>query len=696
MENPSREPVKHLRPVLVTDEKLRANLVKLEKQKLFREALDQQVREAKRLKAGEDRHSFKSVGKRPINVSPPSLPQDNRELSLRSPPFVSSPAGPMPVRYKFSFEDGKAQFSKEPSFPIDPELPQVFLHPGDKHAGAAQRHSHQLLGDSVGVPKAGVSNHSFGHTPQSKSSPNIAVETSSPYYDIAAFAHPDPLYFSAPIVDLEALEGRFGDDGTKRPRGTSLGTSGEIISPNDPFFSSPTGLRASSLLLGDAGGLSSRHEKSGAMKRQSVRNLPPLDPEGDSPEIPKGRRQTASVAEKGRRTTKANVVFKGGDPPPRKGPAKKPPTKKKQPPVGSPLNEEVERLGKKLEENEAVVDMLKQKEKSWEEQVNRLKIALMKAQKSSKREVNDDRGVVKRRAETAPEAEIEVGARPDPSLFPNRARYGHCGRRAPLTQENPQFTRARVFSSESFRRVESPLLQMGELDQHWLSDGEHDPDYSVESPQAPDPRNGNRGSYAGKGGYLTPGREGCYEGQALPEASTSVPISYEHLIQFSDAQIITQQQASSLWMFFVSAKQEKCKDPHVPFPETHSDLSVTVEEVGIFEDSIDGSGTTPNARGGLLESYSTFDMSKHGGPIIVEEEKDDHEGDDASSESSDDGSSRDSSPISDMDELLAPHERAATNLGREKDSRDGGLRSAQSNQTNSLSPSDYSSSSSSS
>lgn len=151
----------YCRPVLLPDERLQANLEKLEKQKLFREALDMQVREASTLKNSRIEDGRKFTPKRQISsmatekasadISPILSSSSAQPSGLISPhlytlsPHASLPPAPPPLpppsllakgplspsvggvppgvftgtdlnhnpttmRYRFSFEGGKGQF----------------------------------------------------------------------------------------------------------------------------------------------------------------------------------------------------------------------------------------------------------------------------------------------------------------------------------------------------------------------------------------------------------------------------------------------------------------------------------------------------------------------------------------------------------------------------------------------------------
>lgn len=212
---------------------------------------------------------------------------------------------------------------------------------------------------------------------------------------------------------------------------------------------------------------------------------------------------------------------------------------------------------------EEVVDLNAQKEKDWAMQVGKLKEELRKARRQNTQLKEEN--LKNRRAETAPEGTAIT--KRDASLFPNRARYAHGGMR-PFSTANPDFTRAQIFSAETFRRVETPPLEDPSL--HHGSDDEA---MDLPSPIKDDHTVNNT---------------------SLPQVVTEVPIALEHLLQFAQEQIITEKQATNLWQFFL--------DLHCP---EATDVSEVVEvEVEVVQDD-----ASPHLKiGSLLESSSTFDV----------------------------------------------------------------------------------------
>lgn len=537
------------RPSVLTDERLKANREKLKKQRLLKEDLDKQIQEKKRLT--EANSSSSSSNQRKIQSkamsSPPSenVSTAHQNGVLESSPLISPLTDPLPVRYTISFEGGKTSFAQQHSGGNVPSSRNTaHVAKSEERGGGGSRAGRG--GGLVGTPP-----YPQGGTPRAISSTSVPGN----------FTHGTPLMTGREDVrlmgnhEMGLLSPEPRPSATMHEEGRTkknrVSTSREPGSYEVDDSNSPTVPPQAAGLFGSSGGASQRHGKTGAPKRPIARTLPPL-------EVDVNNVERALFNNKEGRESRS-----------------------RQPSVASNPQGYQSKNGDGVNQSNR-----SEKEKGWEQQVKRLKEELRKARRHEKENNSIPRPrnpVAQRRAETAPE-EVELGKR-DPSLFPNRARYGNGGRRAPLSHANPEFSRARIFTADNFRRVESPPLEDMSIN-HELTVDEPMFGFTFDGRQKINNQQDNDSA------------ELDFSRSQQSEVISSVPIAYAHLEQFAKEQIITEQQATKLWSFFL--------DSHEVENTEQLDISI---DVGEEEDLPLNELKEDYDQGTLLQSSSTFDYA---------------------------------------------------------------------------------------
>lgn len=176
---------------------------------------------------------------------------------------------------------------------------------------------------------------------------------------------------------------------------------------------------------------------------------------------------------------------------------------------------------------------LQERERAWEDQVRQLKAGLRQTRRKDRAHGNNLAPIARRRAETAP----------DPPSHPpgcHQGRPRHTGEGGRQKYKAEDFSMARIFSPGTFRPITAPdplEYDMGEI--HARQCGE-----SVGLSEA-----------SFKLASLTTQQNAL--GLPTEHASQPVPIQYVHLLQFAEAQIITQEQADGLWQFFSNRASQR-------------------------------------------------------------------------------------------------------------------------------------------
>ncbi|KAG8348555.1 hypothetical protein TRVL_00644 [Trypanosoma vivax] len=191
----------------------------------------------------------------------------------------------------------------------------------------------------------------------------------------------------------------------------------------------------------------------------------------------------------------------------------------------------MERLQKELVTRDLQMAKMREKEKNWEEQVKQLKNELKNAKKKERDLTKLMKGEC-RRAETAPDQPtVSPPVLNTPSVTSKRT-LGPLGGAA--QGKKFDFNKSRIFSHSSFRPISAPSEAVGP-------------------------------SYAGEITTVSPPLQDSFKCASLltrqtvfglreQHARRPVPIEYEHLLQFAEEEIITQQQADALWRLFTNVE----------------------------------------------------------------------------------------------------------------------------------------------
>lgn len=235
----------------------------------------------------------------------------------------------------------------------------------------------------------------------------------------------------------------------------------------------------------------------------------------------------------------------------------------------TPSRDDASRPQKGLDARDTTVRRMQEKERSWEDQVQRLKTELRAARKQQRDLAKaacggQSSGTTPPRAVTAPDPPSPSATHGGVEPRELRARLG-AAQRVMASHESPSkpdFSRARVFTAESFRAITAPEPQdIGASPSHlFLQPGprkQKKPPNSTGAAlplQLPAARLSTLGASEASlklASLIT--RQTAF---GLPEdaAETPAPIAYAHLLEFAEAQIITQDQADNLWVFFCGLK----------------------------------------------------------------------------------------------------------------------------------------------
>lgn len=791
--------VTYCRPFLVSDERFKANLEKLEKQKLFREALDTQVKEARVLKNNSTVKSEKSLPKRnQKNIAHPyvsanrsseiSSSAQTTSLLLSSPKSTfattttssvrgepskeaESAFSPTVMRYNFSYVNGKGQFhlcsGANTTNTVDGEVgragcevtvstatatPALFSPPFS--ASCSSPRGGMLLPPSAGEGRDGDGGRSMAGSTFFSPPPVVDSVISGGSLE-NLLENTENLVNSVILTNAAPPPSVPFQSTTMRSRQASLMPSeGALHSPSFTSHSSwaplsPPGLDHPSLLAdaaranGAGGGgasaaASARHSITGAPKKPHAPILPPLS--GGSGVNENHGVASYPVQGRGDSTRRAgnllsssysislpgaapNTLLTPLSPAVNTSPEKQPFS------AMAPLTHRSENEPSSHSlpfhsssfptlQEQALIDEMKVKERSWEEQVNRLKEELRKAhlqQKQQKdsfprkriledgpplprsaevpgmresrihairrglrssphverrargrsrgsqkggttsdgegkeaegkrnekgkkaREKSDElwskRGnkiwdecgaednsdavilssSTKRRAETAPEgvflSDWRAKRRSDATMFPNRTKYGHVGRRVPLSPPDPVFLDGKIIDSEGFAAVDSPSSagRSIEMETYGFRHDEIRKDFYEEEQvggalatsivrkekegrqkHEEVTEGSKKSSTASKGGvqeeekhstqkstYTREGKKVKRRGSICTadlgsmfleqlgvdsslssvseDCHSSVAISISDLLQFGEAKIITRQKALELWDFFMKS-----------------------------------------------------------------------------------------------------------------------------------------------
>ncbi|ORC90800.1 uncharacterized protein TM35_000072240 [Trypanosoma theileri] len=527
--------VLYTKPLLVTEEKLREAREKQEKQRALREALDKQIEQTKKRK--------------------------HNDVSKDKP--TSLVGGPQEKRYTFSYENGHGKF--------------VLRDDSTEHGGNPT--TTRMLMNTRYIPPDPISTQRPSYQSNSLP-PNFSMSTSDanplvpkrPEYNTNSVPV-DLVYNISKQKDLTNISPPQVRENVPRgitPRGSPA--SGGLTDDNEYQTNClPRNFNleeVKSQLQHQSQPQSQRHPRSPGRARvlPSGGTQSPFARSPRTPRRPGGPLPPLEIHEvgNGKRTPVRDFPENVGTvSPPREQLAVQPqnggvsrPVKPKQPlalrgrsndgrargaPVPSvPRNNiptrvvenKVEMLQKELESRDVEMAKLREKEKSWEEQVKQLKLEL----KSAKKKERDLNKLVKegpRRAETAPDQPIvSPPVLSSPAIGGKKTNGGPSGGGGPMLGKKQDFAKSRIFTHKNFRPISAPSETVS----------------IVDHPSAREPLPPLQDSFK-CASVLT--RKTAF---GLPEehANRPVPIEYEHLLQFVNEQIITQQQADGLWRLFTN------------------------------------------------------------------------------------------------------------------------------------------------